>query len=139
MSATNYLEKALVNQIFRGVAFTFPTTLYVGLGTTASNEDGINGEVSTSGTNYDRVPIACNTSNWEDPNNLTGGGLTHNLNEVAYGAPSADWGTVISCGLFDQQTGGNCLFYGALDQQRQILTGDPAPKFLAEELDVVFD
>jgi len=131
MSATTYFKDTVLNYIFRGGTFTQPTSLWVALGTTSATVTGVGTEVSTVGTAYAREAIPCNTSNWNDP---TGNNYVDNILEITFEIPTANWGTVISAGLFDAVSGGNCLFSGDLTNQRQILDADPAPKFVAGEL-----
>jgi len=54
---SNYLENKLVDQLFRGQAYSFPTTLYIGLLTSAPSDSSSGTEVS--GGSYARVAVTC--------------------------------------------------------------------------------
>jgi hypothetical protein len=117
---TDYLENALINHLFRGTALTAPTTIYVGLSTTACSDSSPGTEVAAGA--YARVAVAATTANWAAP---TGGnGATSNLTVVTFPVPSAGWGTVTHWQLFDAATGGNQLICAALTTSKTINQGD---------------
>jgi hypothetical protein len=127
---SNYLENKLVDHIFRGVAYTMPSTLYIALFTVTPSDAG--GGTEVTGGNYARAPLAPSTANWaatnaalSTANPSTGtGGTTSNNTVVSFNAPSAGWGTVSHFGIFDALSGGNLLFWGALSANKTILSGD---------------
>lgn len=129
-AATNYLENKLVDQIFRNVAYSFPTTLYIGLFTAAPSDTG--GGTECSGGNYARKDVVCNTTNWAATNaagstaNPSSGtsGTTSNNGVITFNTPNADWGTVTHFGIFDASTSGNLLFWGALSASKAVYNGD---------------
>ena len=137
MSAkTNYLENKIIDWLFRGQAFTPPTTLYFALFTTAADEAGTAIEVSASGTGYARVGLTANMTNFAGTQGAgtttasTGTGATTSNNvAIQYGAPVANWGLIGGMGVFDSPTGGNMIAYGALLQPKTVNAGDDAPSF----------
>ena len=131
MSAmTNYLENKLIDQIFRGVAYTFPGTLYVSLFTAAPSDAA--GGTEVTGGNYGRVSVVANATNWaatnaagSTANPSTGtGGTTSNNGVLTFPTPSADWGTITHFGIWDNTSGGNLLFWGALSASKAVFTSD---------------
>lgn len=132
---SNYLEEAIVGHLFRGAAYTAPTTLYVALFTAAPGEAG--GGTEVSGGSYARVGVANSSAQW----NAVGGGdgTTENTNAITFPAPTADWGQVTHWGIYDAASAGNLLFYAALTTAKTINNGDAAPSFAAGALSVQID
>ncbi|CAB4130418.1 hypothetical protein UFOVP119_42 [uncultured Caudovirales phage] len=145
MSAmSDYLENKLIDHIFRGVAYTAPAALYVGLLTAGPSDTG--GGTEVSGNNYSRVNLAPSTTNWAATNaaastaNPSAGtsGTTSNNSTITFPTPSASWGTVTHFGLYDASTSGNLLMWGALTISKTINSGDTVT-FPAASLSVQID
>jgi hypothetical protein len=66
------------------------------------------------------------------------GGATDNVSAITFGAPSANWGTIVAFGLFDASTNGNLLIHGAVSPSKVVNNGDPAPSFPIGALDITF-
>ncbi len=132
MPYTDYLEAKILNHLLRGVAWTMPTTQYVGLFTAAPNDAG--GGTEVTGGSYARVAITCNTTNWNAP---TTAGLSDNANAVTFPAATANWGTIVAVGLFDAASGGNLEAYVTIAGQA-VNSGQTA-SFAAGALDVTCD
>lgn len=122
---TDYLENAIIGHIFRGAAYTAPTTLYVGLFTAAPGEAG--GGTEVSGGSYARVAVANSAAEWAAP--VAGNGTTSNLNAITFPAPTGDWGQATHWAIFDAATAGNQLINEALTTPKTINNGDAAPSF----------
>jgi hypothetical protein len=103
---SDYLEAAIINHLFRGSAFSAPTTLYAALYTVAPTDAGGGTEVSAAG--YARVAITCNTSNWSAPGT---NGTTSNSNAITFPAAGANWGNIVAIVFFDAASGGNMLIW----------------------------
>ena len=131
-SFSNYLENALLNQIFRGTAYSFPGTLYVGLYTVAPSDAG--GGTEVSGNNYARVSVTANTSNWAESTS----GATSNSGAITFPQASGNWGTVVALGIFDASSSGNLLAWADLTTSKLVGNGD-TPSFAAGDLDVTLD
>jgi|GWRWMinimDraft_5_1066013.scaffolds.fasta_scaffold09018_1 hypothetical protein len=111
MSALSaYLEGKVANYILGRVAYTAPTTVYLALYTAAPSEAG--GGTEVSGTGYVRASVANTVSNFPDAV------LGVKSNGIAITFPvvsdPSGWGNVTHWGMFDELSGGNLLFYGAL-------------------------
>jgi hypothetical protein len=141
---SDFLENKLVDHIFRGVSYTAPSQLHVGLFTGAPNDAGGGTEVpSTNG--YVRAQLNPSTTNWAATNSAGStanpsagtGGVTSNNSSVTFPTPSGSWGTVSHFGVFDASTGGNLLFHAALADPKAINNGDSV-SFAAGALTVTF-
>lgn len=141
---TDYLENKLIDQLFRNTAYTFPTTLYVGLLTAAPSDTG--GGTEVSGGSYARVSVANSTTNWagtQSAGSTTASsgtsGTTSNNGAITFPAPTGNWGVVTHFGIYDASTSGNLLWWGALTTSKTINNGDAAPSFAAGALTVQID
>jgi len=128
MSASNYLEAAILDHIFDEAAYTAPTW-YVALFTADPEETGASGEVSTVGTDYTRIALGATTRTDDSVVNDAA---------VEFAAAAAAWGTITHFGLFDADTAGNFLAGGALASSKVVGTGDTV-KFTAGTLEVTLD
>ena len=131
-SFSDYLENALLNQLFRGSSYSFPGTLYVGLYTAAPTDAG--GGTEVSGNSYARVAVTANTSNWANST----AGATSNSNAITFPQASGSWGTVVALGIFEASTSGNLLAWADLTTNKLVGNGD-TPSFAAGDLDVTLD
>lgn len=97
---TTYFENAMVNQIVNGIAFTFPSEVYVALAiAVTSSEAGTFTEVSTGG--YARI-----TGAFSAPLD----GVASNSVDLTYAQATAEYGTVSHYALMDSGSGGNALY-----------------------------
>lgn len=127
-AATDYLENKILDHILGKVAYTAPTTIYVGLANNVADDGTITGE--PSGYNYSRVQVTNNTTNF--PN--ASGGSKSNANEIAFSEASGSWGTINYVFLADGDVGsGNVLLYAQLTNPKTIGSGDTV-KFEAGDL-----
>lgn len=117
-AATDYLEAALMNHLFRGTPYTAPANIYVGLFTTNTSDSG--GGTEVSGGGYARVQVASNTSNWSAPGTA---GQSSNVNAITFPTATANWGTVVAAALFDAPTGGNMLVHSTLNANVTVNSG----------------
>jgi hypothetical protein len=140
---SNYLENKLIDHIFRGISYTPPSTVYIGLLTVGASEGASGTEVS--GGSYARVAVTANTSNFKGTHGTTSGassgtsGTTTNAVTVTFPTPTADWGVVTSTAIFDAPSGGNVLFYSPLLNNKTINNGDAAPSFNVDALSIQLD
>jgi len=139
MHATNVLENALVDHLFRTATFAKPAALWIALFTAAPSDPG--GGTEVAGGGYVRVNLPPSNTNWAATQGGTSassgtGGQTSNAIPVTFPVPTAAWGTVTAFGLYDAPTGGVLLIWAPLTTSRPILLGDPAPSFGAGGLTV---
>lgn len=133
-SSSNYLVDHQLDYLLKGTTFTRPTHCYVGLFTTTPALDNTGGvEVSTSGTAYSRLVID-STTGWTGP---SGANRTYsNAVDLTFAIPTANWGTIVSMGLFTALTGGNLLYVFSLVSPRSIILGDGAAVILQGQLTI---
>lgn len=96
--ASDYLENALINHLFRNVTLTAPTTCAVALFTTAPNDAANSGaELHTSG-GYARLSASFGPA-------LTGS--TGNISTLTFGPATLPWGSIVAFAVFDNITSGS--------------------------------
>lgn len=125
MSAfSNYLENAIMNNLLGQASMPAISNVYFGLYTAGPNDasTGSSGGTEVSGTDYARVNVANNTTNF--PTISGTNGTKTNANAIAWPTAGGSWGTVTHYGVFDAATGGNLLFHGSLASAKAIGTGD---------------
>lgn len=135
---SNYLENKLIDYIFRGQAFTPPSTLYFAALTVAPSDTG--GGTEVTGGSYARVAVTASMSNFSGTQGAgtTSGsngtsGTTYNNVDIQFPSPTANWGTVVGMGVFDAASGGNLLVYGPISPSKTVNSGDLPPKFSANQ------
>jgi hypothetical protein len=109
---SDYLENKVMLHVFGGTAYTAPTTLYLGLYTTAPTDTG--GGTEVSGNAYARQVAAFTVTN----------DTASNTSAIEFPTASASWGTIVAVGIFDNLTSGNLLAYGNLTASKTIASGD---------------
>lgn len=126
---SDYLENKLIDHVFRGTAYTAPSTIYVELYTSACSDSARGTEVS--GGSYARASLTANTTNWAGTQSAGStsassgtGGTTSNNVAITFTTPSAGWGVVTHIGLSDASTSGNMLICTALTTSKTINSGD---------------
>jgi hypothetical protein len=126
---SDYLENKLIDHVFRGQAYTAPTTIYVALFTSACSDAA--GGTEVSGGSYARPGLAASLANWAGTQSAGStvassgtGGTTSNNAAINFATPSAGWGTVTHIGLMDASTSGNLLVCTALTVSKTINLGD---------------
>jgi hypothetical protein len=96
-----------------------PATLYIGLYTSAPNADGTGGTQVTGGS-YARVAVTNNATNWP----AAAAGVKQNATAITFATATADWGTIVSVGVFEASSGGTPDYFGDLDTPRTVNNGD---------------
>lgn len=131
--ASDFLENALIDHLFRTRTFAKPAALWMALFTAAPSDAG--GGTEVSGGAYARVNLPPLDANWTATQGGTSGnssgtnGQTGNAAIITFATPTATWGSVVAFGIFDAATGGNLLIWDALVTPRTVNLGDPAPNF----------
>lgn len=112
---SDYAEKLLLDWAMTTGSATRPTAWYVALYTAAPSDSGGGTEVSTGG--YARQSVTFGAAS-------SPGGTTSNTNTVSFTASGANYGTVTHIGIFDNSSGGNLLWHGAMTASKTINDGD---------------
>lgn len=141
---TNFLENEIIDQIFRGRAYTFPTALHVSLHTGSTTDAA--GGTEVSGGSYARVNLAPSNSNWAgtggevtNTDSAGTGGTTSNKVAITFPSPTGNWGVITNFAIWDASTSGNMLFHGALTASKTVNNGDAAPTFAIDALSIQID
>lgn len=112
---SDYAEKLLLDWAMTTGSATRPTSWFVALYTAAPSDSGGGTEVSTGGYSRQSVTFGAASSP---------GGTTSNTNTVSFTASGANYGTVTHIGIFDNSSGGNLLWHGAMTASKTVNDGD---------------
>ena len=141
---SDYLANKIIDEVFRGIAFSTPGALYARLLTIAPTNAGGGVEVSAPG--YSRVGISRALTAWAGTQAAgstaasTGtSGQTSNNASIVWPAPTSSWGTVTHFALNDNSLSGNLWFWGTLVPSRSIAATAPAPSIPIGDLTITFD
>ena len=110
---SDYLENKLLDHVLKGVSYTSPTTVYVGLYTSDPGDD--NSGTECTGGAYARQELAVTTAS---------GGIVTSSADVTFPQATDSWGTISHIGLLDALTSGNLLMHTPLTTSKAIDTGD---------------
>ena len=127
MSAfSNYLENKILLHVLSNTSYTSPTTVYLGLHTADPTDAGTGTEVS--GGSYARQSFASTIS----------GNAASNTSAIEFPTATGSWGAIGWVGVWDNVSGGNLLFHGALTTSKTIASGDVF-RVPAGDLDITLD
>lgn len=115
--STIYFLNLIMGNIF-GTAKTpgIPAKYYVALSTTTPNTDGTGvTEPPTSSSGYARVELTSLSAPAD--------GVIKNSSAVSFAESLSDWGVITHYAVYDAETGGNLLFYNALEAPRTAEAG----------------
>jgi len=125
---SNYLENKILDHTLRNSAYTSPgEDIYIALFTDDTAQDDANSGTEVSGGDYARVQVTA----WNAPSS----GSTANTSDITFPTASADWGNIRYVGIMDASTEGNLLFWGQLDEDKDVTNGDTF-SVSAEDLDI---
>jgi hypothetical protein len=134
---SDYMERKLVNHIFRDTSWTAPSVIYVGLVGLYNAAELEAGTITKelSGGSYARVSVK-GDAKWPDPAAVTNG-LTDNVAAIEFATASADWGHVSGLFISNASTAGDVLLYGSLTAVKQV---DDTDQFVIAigDLDITF-
>lgn len=117
---TNTLVHALLNLMFRNVAYAQPAT-YLGVTTTTSSDSAAGTEAS--GGSYARLLI--NKAGGASPAWAVVSGGATSLNQTTSLVPATgSWGTVVSSAIYDAASAGNMLAYDNNTVDQAVGSGD---------------
>ncbi|RII32863.1 hypothetical protein D2A34_21960 [Clostridium chromiireducens] len=139
MAFSTYLANALVNEVFGGVNWAPPATIYTGLSSTAPTATGGNITEPTIGTNgYARAAATNNTTNFPTTatnNKSNGAAITFPTSTGAWLA-SASLGYLV---FYDAATGGNVLGYAALNNPQVVASSGATLSFAIGSLTITIN
>ena len=126
-SASDYLEAAVLNHVFRNTALTSPTTVYVGLWNGDPTDTGLGGtEVTTTIDATGRKAATFGAPS---------GGVIASTADVDFGAADAG-ATITHFAIMDAASAGNMLAHGALVGGSQTISTGNDVKFATGNLTV---
>lgn len=121
---TDFMENKIIDHMLRNQSYTPPTTVYVALFTSATDDTG--GGTEVSGGSYARQAVTLSAAS---------GGASSNSADITFPQATADWGTITHLALYDAATGGNMLMHTPLDASKTVNNGDTF-KINSGDLDV---
>ena len=155
---SDYLESGLLNHVFRGITFNFPSGIAIALcsGVPQESDTGANIEKggnlwelpSGDGTTlngYSRIdlgdPETLGQTKWTHSaaDYAAGSGIIKNAGTILFDQALVDWGIVSGVAITDHAGygSGNLLMHAELDNPRTIYTGDSV-KFDVTTLQISF-
>lgn len=112
MSASNYLENALLNATLGNVSYTTPATVYAALYSVMPTDSSAGTELT--GNSYARQSTTFSVAS----------GVATNTNTVTFGPASANWSTALGWAIVDASTSGNILYYDSFATAQTVLNGN---------------
>jgi len=128
---SDYLANKLLDHVFKNDAYAVPTNIYVAA-CTATIVDSDTGSTITEPVGGAYARENCNT--WD----AAASGASQNANAITFTTATASWGTITDACLVDADTGGNMLFYMALDESQAVGVDDTL-KFNTGGFDITMD
>jgi len=116
--ASNYLETAIFNHVFRNTAYTSPSSLYVALFTSTATAADV--EAGTLTNEVSGGAYARQTITFSAPSN----GAGSNSGTITFPTASANWGTIRFAAVTDASSGGNILWWAQLNSDVTINSGN---------------
>jgi len=113
MDFSNYLANKLISATVRALTYTTPDKAYVALYTTDPTKDDDGDEVNAASYTRKEVGFV-----------VPADGVSSNDSKLEWGTATSDWGNVSYIGIRDAASGGNLLYFTALDNAKNILSGD---------------
>lgn len=116
-----FLESKILGHVTGFQVYSPPTTIWVGLFSTAPSQSGGGTELSSAANpGYYRQPVT-----WAAPSGTPP--TIQNSNLLRWppsGGVQSGWPSVIAIGLFDNLVGGNLLWWGPIAPSNSINVGD---------------
>lgn len=134
---SDFLEKKLLNYIFRGQSFTPPSSVYIALCNDTITDDMTGGDLpEVNGTGYVRKQVL--TSQWTDPATDADQVIKNNAEIKWENVQWEDTVTAIAICTTATRLTGDVLFWGNLTKEK-IVTQDDSISFSANSLSIQID
>ena len=114
MDFTNYLANRLIKATVGDVSYTAPDKVYLALYTEDPTKEGI-GDSEVDQASYTRKEVT-----FTEPVD----GVSTNAGKIEWGTATSNWGNVSYVGVLDAPSSGFMLYFTALDNPKEILSGD---------------
>ena len=115
-NASNYLRSQVGDQWLNGNTVAAPADMYIGLYTDSLAQDGTGTEVT--GGSYARKQVSIDSFTDDGV-----GGFTLNV-QLEFVDATANWGTIVSLGVWDASSAGNLIVFDDLQATKTIESGD---------------
>ena len=140
---SDYLSNKLIDKIWRGQVYDWPSDLFAAYTTTAPTNATPGAEPGVGG--YARQDIPATLDGWTptqgglttDPSSGTSGRIGQQA-AVVFPVPTAYQGVATHGELFDQAIGGNFLFWRALAAAKTIAKDGPPPTFASDAIGITW-
>ena len=114
MDFTNYLADRLIQATVRNVAWTSPEKVYLALYTEDPTKEGhSDNEVKEASYNRQEVTFTAPVD-----------GVSTNAGQIDWNTATSNWGNVGWISIMDSASGGFMLYFKALDNPKEVLSGD---------------
>ena len=87
-------------------------SVYLALSTTTPDRGGSFKE--PEGNGYKRILLGASQASASQSMGAASNGTTTNTKQITFAKATGSWGTITHAGIFNSETGGNLLWYGAL-------------------------
>ena len=134
---SNYLETFVLKHLLSS-AQTRPSSVWISLHSATVTDDANGAEISTVGTNYNRMTYANTSGNWSTLGAASSAANSTAFNKLAVSFSSATSSyTVNAVGLWDSSNTGNLLFLSSV-ATKVVEIGD-VPTISSADLRISFD
>ena len=113
MDFSNYLADKLIDATVRNTPYDTPEKVWVALYTTDPTKEDIGVEVREPSYNRQEVVMSVPVE-----------GKSENSAQIDFAEATSNWGRVTHIGIRDQAYDGNLLYFTAIANPKNILTGD---------------
>ena len=113
MDFSNYLADKLIDATVRNIPYVTPTKVWLALYTTDPTKEDLGAEVSAP--TYTRQEFVMS---------VPVDGQSENSAQIDFAEATSNWGLVTHIGIKDENYDGNLMYFTAIDNPKNILTGD---------------
>ena len=121
-SFSDYLENALLDEVFGATTFTASGALHFALSTADPTDDMSGLAEPAVGSGYARAYVANDKTTFSA---ASAGSLDNDI-DITWPEATGSWGTITHLAIMSQPTGTQCYAHGSLTQSKVIDTGDTA-------------
>jgi len=113
MDFSNYLADKLIDATVRNTPYDTPAKAWVALYTTDPTKEDLGAEVREPSYNRQEIVMSVPVE-----------GKSENSAQIDFSEATSNWGYVTHIGIKDESFDGNLLYFTALDNPKDILSGD---------------
>ena len=113
MDFSNYLANKLIDATVRNTPYDTPAKAWVALYTTDPTKEDVGSEVSEASYNRQEIVMSVPVE-----------GQSENSAQIDFAEATSNWGLITHIGIRDQAYDGNLMYFTAIDNPKNILTGD---------------